>query len=128
MKPKPKKKRSSNDVYYDIEAMIAQQLELLHNKKTNVVPLQELDDDVDDIPAPKRKKLHPYSWRDNFGQESAVAAVGCRKYQFEVLHQWDIDADGVAVEGFDLTVSVDHDEMLARIAELKPAPPKDDET
>lgn len=128
MKPKPKKKRSSNDVYYDIEAMIAQQLELLHNKKTDVVPLQELDDDVDDIPAPKRKKLHPYSWRDNFGQESAVAAVGCRKYQFEVLHQWDIDADGVAVEGFDLTVSVDHDEMLARIAELKPAAPKDDET
>lgn len=121
-KPKPKKARSSNDVYYDIEAMIAQQLELLHNKKTDVVLLQEQEDEPapEEIPAPKRKKMHPQAWRDNFGQDSSIVAVGCRRYQYEVLHQWDVAADGVIVEGFDQTVAVDHDEVQARLAELKP--------
>lgn len=127
MKQKPKKKRSSTDVYYDIEAMIAQQLELLHNKKNEIVTLQEQEDEPEDVPPPKRKKLHPSAWRDNFGQESSAAVVGCRRYQYEVMHQWEVDADGVPVEGFDLMVSVDHDEMQARIAELKPATPKDDD-
>lgn len=126
MKPKPKKVRSSNDVYYDIEAMIAQQLELLHNKKTDVVVLQEQDEEPEEIPAPKRKKLHPYAWRDNFGQDSAAAAIGCRKYQYEILQQWDVTADGIAVEGFDQTVSVDHDVVKARLAELKPTETTDD--
>lgn len=128
MKQKPKKKRSSTDVYYDIEAMIAQQLELLHNKKNEIVTLQEQEDEPEDVPSPKRKKLHPSTWKDNFGQESSAAVVGCRRFQYEVMHQWDVDADGIPVEGFDLMVSVDPDEMQARIAELKPAPSKDNET
>lgn len=127
MKQKPKKKRSSTDVYYDIEAMIAQQLELLHNKKNEIVTLQEQEDETEDVPSPKRKKLHPSAWKDNFGQESSAAVVGCRHYQYEVMHQWDVDAGGVPVEGFDLMVSVDPDEMQTRIAELKPAPSKDDD-
>ena len=121
MKPKPKKERSSNDVYYDIEAMIAQQLELLHNKQTGEVILQEQEEDVEEIPPPKRKKMHPSSWRDNFGQESSAVAIGCRRYQYEVLHRWDVTAAGVIMEGFDKTVDVDHNEVQARLAELKPA-------
>ena len=120
VKPKPKKVRSSNDVYYDIEAMIAQQLELLHNKKTDVVVVQDKEDEPDEIPTPKRRKLHPHAWRDNFGQDSSTAAVCCRRYQYEVLHQWDVTADGVNIEGFDQVVAVDYEEVQARLAELKP--------
>ena len=121
VKPKPKKTRSSNDVYYDIEAMIAQQLELLHNKQTGGIVLQEQEELPEDIPTPKRKKLHPRAWKDTFGQESSAMAVGCRRYQFEVLHQWDIKAEGVTIEGFDQAVIVDPNEVLMRLAELRPA-------
>ena len=86
-----------------------------------MVILQEQEDESEEIPAPKRKKMHPQAWRDNFGQDSSAAAVGCRRYQYEVLHQWDVTADGVTVEGFDQTVPVDPDEVQARLAELKPA-------
>lgn len=127
MKPKKKKERSSNDVYYDIEAMIAQQLELLHNKQTGEVVIQEQEEDAEEIPPPKRKKLHPSSWRNNFGQESSAVAVGYRRYQYEVLHRWDVKAEGVTVEGFDKTVDIDHDEVQARLAELKPATVTNDE-
>ena len=126
MKPKPKKERSSNDVYYDIEAMIAQQLELLHNKKTGEIVVQEQVDEPEEIPPPRRKKLHPRSWKNNFGQESASVAVSCRRYQYEVLHQWDITAAGVAVDGFDQTVPIAHEDVQSRLAELNPAAVKDD--
>jgi len=121
MKPKPKKPRSSNDVYYDIEAMIAQQLELLHNRQTGGIVVQEQEDEPEDIPAPKRKKLHPSAWKNTFGLSSSDAATTCRRYQFEVLRQWDVKALGETVEGFDQTVIVDPNEVLARLAELKPA-------
>lgn len=121
MKPKPKKPRSSNDVYYDIEAMIAQQLELLHNRQTGGIVVQEQEDEPEDIPAPKRKKLHPSAWKNTFGLSSSDAATTCRRYQFEVLRQWDVRALGETVEGFDQTVIVDPNEVLARLAELKPA-------
>lgn len=127
MKPKPKKTQSTNDIYYDIEAMIAQQLELLHNKKTDVVVLREQEEEPDDIPAPKRKKLHPNAWKDNFGLESSTAAISCRRFQYEVLRQWDVTADGITVDGFDLTVSIDPETVQARLAELKPASAIDDE-
>ena len=121
MKPKPKKARTSNDVFYDIEAMIAQQLELLHNKQTGGIVVTEQEEEPEDIPTPKRKKLHPRAWKDTFGPTSSEAATGCRRYLFEVLHQWDVKIEGVTVEGFDQTVIVDPNEVLARLAELKPA-------
>ena len=121
-KPKLKKQRSSNDdYYYDIDAMMSLQIELLHNKQTGKVVLQEQEEKVEEIPLPKRKKMHPSSWKDNFGQESSDVAIGCRRYQYEVLNRWDVTADGIIVEGFNQTVDVDRNEVLTRLAELKPA-------
>ena len=120
IKPKPKKTRSSNDAYYDIEAMIAQQLELLHNKQTGEVIVREEEEDPEDIPPPKRKKLHPRAWAYSFGQESAAVAIGCRRFQYEVLKKWNISAQGHPVEGFQRTVEVSQEELQRSLAALKP--------
>jgi len=120
IKPKPKKARSSNDAYYDIEAMIAQQLELLHNKQTGEVIVREEEEEPEDIPPPKRKKLHPRAWAYSFGQESAAIAIGCRRFQYEVLKKWNISAQGRPVEGFQRTVEVSQEELQRSLVELKP--------
>ena len=121
MKPKPKKERSSKDALYDVEAMIAHQVELIIDKKTEEVALPLQEEELEEIPTPKRKRLHPSSWKDNFGQESSAVAVGSRRYQYEVLNRWDIAAEGTTVEGFSQTINVDKDEVQTRLAELKPA-------
>lgn len=121
IKPKPKKARAAKDVYYDIEAMIAQQIELLHNKQTGDVVVQEETEEPEDIPAPRRKKLHPRAWAYSFGQESSTVAINCRKYQFEVLKKWNVSARGLPVEGFNQTVEVSPEELKACLAALKPA-------
>ena len=121
IKPKPKKVRTSKDVYYDIEAMIAQQIELLHNKQTGDVVIPEETEEIEDIPAPRRKKLHPRAWAYSFGQESSAVALGCRKYQFEVMKKWNVSVRGLPVEGFNRTVEISPEELKACLAALKPA-------
>lgn len=119
-KPKPKKTSSDKDVFYNVEAMIAQQLELLHMKKDgNVLLEEELETEV--LPPPKRRKLHPREWAFTFGQDSADAALCCRRYQFESLHEWNIFAESIRVENFDFSVKITEEEIKNQISQLKPA-------
>ena len=119
-KPKPKSKSDDNDVFYNIEAMIAQQLELLHNRMDGEVFLRE-EEEKEELPPPKRKKLHPHDWAFTFGQDSAEAAIGCRRYQFESMREWDVSAKGVLVDEFDYRVDISEDELKSEMENLKPA-------
>lgn len=123
-KPKSKKKVDEKDVLYNIEAMIAQQLELLHNRQKGNVYLRESVEEPEDLPTPKRQKLHPHEWLDTFGQESADIAVGYRRYQFESMHEWNVSASGVMVDEFDYRVNIDEENLQQEISNLKPQ--KDD--
>lgn len=124
-KKKAKGLKNENDVYYNIEAMIAQQLELLHKKQDSEIVIEE-DDIKDELPPPKRQKFHPREWRNTFGLDSAKAALSCRRYQFERLGEWDIDAQSSYIEPFDHRVDVSMQEITEQISLLKPADMGDD--
>ena len=117
-KPKPKKQTQESDVFYNIEAMIAQQLELLFNKQTEVVSLEEEPETVE-LPPPKRVKMHPRGWKFTFGMESGQAAVSCRQLQYSVMNEWDIDAQGVPVEGHDEHVTYTDTQVQESITALQ---------
>lgn len=119
-KPKPKKESTDKNVFYNIEAMIAQQLELLHMKNSGNVILEE-EEETDELPPPKRQKLHPREWAFSFGQDSADAAICCRRYQFESLNEWNIAAGSSRVADFDSSVEISENEIREQILQLKPA-------
>ena len=102
-KPKKAKNRRENDVFYDIELMIAQQIELLHQKQTKDMVLEEKESE-EELPPPKRHRFHPGKWFATFGEKSEDVALSGRSYQFKYLGQWDIDADAESVEGYDQQV------------------------
>ena len=113
-KPKPTKNRRENDIFYDIEAMIAQQIELLHQKQMKDLVIEEKPEEVE-LPPPKRQKFHQGNWFETFGEKSETVAVTGRRYQYEYLKEWDVDAEAVVVEGFDQQVvytNEDVDEAL----------------
>ena len=116
-KPIVQKKRQNADVYYDIELMIAQQIELLHQKQTDTLLVDTVNAPEPGIetPAPKRKKLHPVQWRDSFGQRSEDAEMSCRRYQFHYMNEWGIDNSGVSVAGFDMRIIISPDEVQESI-------------
>ena len=124
-KPKPKKQSQETDVFYNIEAMIAQQLELLHNKQDADVYLEE-EPEKEELPPPKRIKLHPSGWRDTFGESSEKEAVSCRRYQFATMKEWDISAQGVPVDGFKQQVVYTDDDVQKSIEALQPAREKEE--
>lgn len=70
-KPKPKKKVDETDALYNIEAMIAKQLELLHNRESTNLVLERNEDTKEELPPPKRQRLHPHERSTSFGQDSA---------------------------------------------------------
>lgn len=116
--PKKQKKKTNNDVYYDIELMIAQQIELLHQKKTGSLELHEApEDDTDALPRPKRKRLHPGCWMDSFGERSEIAAVQCRRYQASQLTDLELSAEGRVHEDFDYRVDIT-DDMIQETIDL----------
>lgn len=118
---KAKKKTSDIDAYYNIEAMIAQQLELLHNKQDGEVVLKDENEpmaETEELPPPKRQRIIPDSWANSFGEDSAVAALGCRKYQFETLGAWDVMAKGVCVEEYDHHVYVSENQLREQMEKL----------
>lgn len=117
-KPKPKKKSESTDVFYNIEAMIAQQLELLHNRQDGEVVLEE-EGESEELPPPKREKIYPGEWADSFGPDSIVAAVSSRRLQFETLKEWNVMAEGVRVAEFDHAVEISGEDIEARIAKIR---------
>ena len=117
-KPKPKKKSESTDVFYSIEAMIAQQLELLHNRQDGEVVLEE-EEESEEMPSPKREKIYPSEWADSFGPDSIVAAVSNRRLQFETLKEWNVMAEGVRVAEFDHAVKISGEDIEARIAKIR---------
>ena len=117
-KPKPKKKAESTDVFYSIEAMIAQQLELLHNRQDGEVVLEE-EEESEEMPSPKREKIYPSEWADSFGPDSIVAAVSNRRLQFETLKEWNVMAEGVRVAEFDHAVKISGEDIEARIAKIR---------
>lgn len=114
---KSKKKVLDTDVFYNIEAMIAQQLELLHNKQDDDIVPQE-EEEAEELPPPKRQKLHPYTWADTFGEESAAVAIGCRRYQFETMQEWRVAAKGVRVDAFDHHVDISEEQFQEQITQL----------
>ena len=118
-KPKKKKKKESTDVYYDIEAMIAQQIELLHNKQygDSIIP-DEDDSSEEELPPPKRKKFHPFEWMESFGRESGIAAIACRRYEFSNMKEWKVQAKGVVVPDFDYSVSISDETVQGAIDEI----------
>lgn len=107
-KLKKKTPRTNADVYYDIELMIAQQIELLHQKKEDEVVVDEnaTSENVEATVMPKRERLHPGAWYDSFGQKSEEAEFDYRRYQFYHMKEWNVDADGVPVPEFDHRVDV----------------------
>jgi len=120
-KPVVRKERSSTDVYYDIELMIAQQIELLHQKKTEALFVDEeaVPETATDEPVPKRQKLHPVQWYDSFGQRSEEVEMNCRRYQFRYMKEWNIDADGITVEGFDCHIDICKDDLKSSISAIQ---------
>ena len=117
---KPKKTPSEKDVFYNVEAMIAQQLELLHMKKDGNVVLNE-EEESEQLPPPKRQKLHPREWAFTFGQDSADMALPCRRHQFQTLNEWNVSASGSRVEEFDYSVGVSEEEKQEQISQLQQA-------
>ena len=108
-KPKPSKNNRENDIFYDIEAMIAQQIELLHQKQTKELVIEEQVEEVE-LPPPKRQRFHQGEWFSTFGEKSENVARSGRRYQYEYLNEWDIDAEAVGVEGFDQQVTYSNDD------------------
>lgn len=109
LKKKKRIQRSSSDAYYDIEAMIAQQIEMMHgNQDTGLVVTEE--EPAAALPPYRRRKLHPSVWRYSFGDESLIATRRYRNIQFHYQNQWNISANAISVPGFDLHVNVDRDE------------------
>lgn len=108
-KPKPAKNRRENDVFYDIEAMIAQQIELLHQKQMKDLVIEEHDEV--ELPPPKRQKFHQGNWFATFGEKSEAVAISGRRYQYTYLNEWQVDAEAVAVEGFDQQVAYTNDDV-----------------
>lgn len=109
-KPKPVKNRRENDIFYDIEAMIAQQIELLHQKQLKDLVIEEKPEEVE-LPPPKRQKFHQGNWFTTFGEKSETVAVTGRRYQYAYLNEWNVDAEAVVVEGFDQQVVYTNDDV-----------------
>ena len=118
-KSKKKKKKESTDVYYDIEAMIAQQIELLHNKQygDSIIP-DEDESSEEELPPPKRKKFHPFEWMESFGQDSSIVAASCRRYQFAYMKEWKIQAQGIVVADMDYSVNIPTEMVQEAIDEI----------
>lgn len=118
-KPKEKKNRKQDDAYYDIEAMIAQQIELMHNKVIEDMAIEdEQIEEPEEAPPPKRRKLHPKEWADTFGQDSKDAASGCRRFQFMLLDNLNVSSPGVIIPEYDKSVTVSKDMLMRSIDEL----------
>ena len=118
-KPTQKKKRNEDDIFYNIEAMIARQLELLHNRQTGDLIIQE-EEEIEERPMPKRQPLKPDDWTDTFGPDSITASISYRRYQFESLHEWDIFAHGIRsnkVKTPDLASEEEIQQNLVRLRE-----------
>ena len=110
------KKRASHantDVYYDIELMIAQQIELLHQKKEDEVTVEDNagDETGETATVPRREKLHPGVWYDSFGQKSEEVEFDYRRYQFFHMNEWNIDSSGVSIAAFDHHVNVTEEQV-----------------
>lgn len=120
-KVKKKASRSSTDVYYDIELMIAQQIELLHQKKEDEVSVEETaaEENVETPVTPRRKKLHQGAWCDSFGQKSEVAEFDYRRYQFYHMNAWDVNANGIIVPEFDHHVDITDEQLQSRLAAVQ---------
>jgi len=118
-KPKPKKKVDETDALYNIEAMIAKQLELLHNRQSEAMYYEDNEEPQEELPQPKRKKLHPHEWSTSFGQDSADMAIGYRRYQFESMHEWNVSASGVIVDEFDHRVEISDESLQQEIDQMK---------
>ncbi|MDD3512513.1 MAG: recombinase family protein [Synergistaceae bacterium] len=117
---KKKAARASTDVYYDIELMIAQQIELLHQKKEDEVAVEESadEDGAEAVATPRREKLHPGAWYDSFGQRSEEAEFDYRRYQFYHMGEWNVDAGGIAVAEFDHHVDITEDVALSLLGAI----------
>lgn len=111
--PKKVKQRANNDVYYDIELMIAQQIELLHQKQAGVLEYDAAEPVAveEEPPRPKRKRLHPGAWMHSFGEKSEMAAIQSRRYQASVLKSWELDSEGTVPAEFDISVDIP-DELI----------------
>ena len=115
-KPKPSKKKRENDIFYDIEAMIAAQIELLHQKQTKDLVLEE--EVEEELPPPKRQRFHQGEWFSTFGERSENVACSGRRYEYEYLNEWDVDAEAVGVEGFDQQVIYSNDDAEVALSTM----------
>jgi hypothetical protein len=117
--PKKKKNRINNDIYYDIELMIAQQIELLHQKQVDELQIEEtIEEPEEELPRPKRERLHPREWMESFGQPSQVAAIQGRRYQAESLENLELDAEATIPEQFDYRVEITEEMLQEKLAAL----------
>lgn len=110
-KLKPKKEKTNTDIFYDIELMIAQQIEILQQKRSDSITLEQETEIENKQPTPKRKRLHQKSWYYTFGQKSVDVETQCRRYHFSHLQLWNIYADSSPVEGFNQHVKISNDEI-----------------
>lgn len=119
--PKKEKKKKNDDVYYDIELMIAQQIELLQQKRMEALNIENPEEEKEEeLPRPKRRKLHPGEWIHSFGERSEVAAVQCRRYQADNLEDWELDSEGNIHADFDYRVDVTDEMIQEKISLLQP--------
>ena len=126
--PKKEKKKKNDDVYYDIELMIAQQIELLQQKRMEALNIENPEEEKEEeLPRPKRKKLHPGEWIHSFGERSEVAAVQCRRYQADNLEDWELDSEGSIHADFDYRVDVTDEMIQEKISLLQPKIQEDKE-
>lgn len=126
--PKKKTKKENNDVYYDIELMIAQQIELLHQKQYGTLEYEDNTEEQDEnLPKPKRKKLHQKDWANSFGEKSEIAAVQCRRLQAKKLKNWDLSARGNTHKDFDDSVVITDEMIEEKISLLNQAKEEDKE-
>ena len=124
---KKSKKKENNDVYYDIELMIAQQIELLHQKQYGTLQYEDSYEEQEEVlPRPKREKLHQHNWADSFGEKSELAAIQCRRLQANTLKSWNLSSQGKTPEDFDNSVIIT-DEMIEEKISLLNQSKKEDE-
>lgn len=126
--PKKKKTKVNNDIYYDIELMIAQQIELLHQKQLDELQIEEVQGEPEEeLPRPKRKRLHPMEWMSSFGHPSAVASIQSRRYQAETLDDWELTADGTIPPDFDYRVEITEGMLQEKLCALNQTSVEEDQ-
>ena len=124
--PKKEKKKKNDDIYYDIELMIAQQIELLQQKRMEALNINNPEEEKEDeLPRPKRKRLHPGEWIHSFGERSEVAAVQYRRYQAESLDDWELDSEATIHEDFDYRVDITDEMIQEKMSLLQPQKQED---